>query len=42
MQGWYCTRAPSCLCLLGWGMLPGLEPPVLECMEPDHVEPDHV
>lgn len=27
---------------LGVGMLPGLEPPVLECVEKDHVEPDHV
>ena len=27
---------------LGWGPLPGLEPPELECMEKDHVEPDHV
>ncbi|XP_031194732.1 rho guanine nucleotide exchange factor 18 isoform X7 [Mastomys coucha] len=32
----------SFLCPLCWGLLLGLEPPVLECLEKDHVEPDHV
>lgn len=27
---------------LYWGLILGLEPPVLECLEKDHVEPDHV
>ncbi|KAK2087210.1 Rho guanine nucleotide exchange factor 18 [Saguinus oedipus] len=36
------SQSPSQLCFLGRGLLPGLEPPMLECMEKDHVEPDHV
>ncbi|ELK08106.1 hypothetical protein PAL_GLEAN10002144 [Pteropus alecto] len=36
------SKSPLMPVPLGVGMLPGLEPPELECMEKDHVEPDHV
>uniref|UniRef100_A0A8C9NWK7 Rho guanine nucleotide exchange factor 18 n=1 Tax=Spermophilus dauricus TaxID=99837 RepID=A0A8C9NWK7_SPEDA len=36
-----CRAGPSHLCPC-WGLLLGLDPPVLECLEKDHVEPDQV
>lgn len=42
LLSWSCPRAPLIPVPLGMGLLPGLAPPVLECMEKDHVEPDHV